>query len=942
MNTSSVVLWLAEVPRGYSLAGRWTALLILAWGVHVALAGRNPRWRVLLWRSAAVGLATIVLLTAAPPIVTWRLPSRSRSSSQEASSESVVPVADSLPVLLERPAPSADLQTPTAGPPRRSESAKRSSGGPAVALRKAAMTAPSLGSCLLAIWLPGVAVMAVRLGLCVWRVSRIVRRSTEVPARVIEECRAVAAALGCRQAVRVVQTAEVPAPCLTGLFQPWLLLPEANCEETNRADLRAILAHELAHARRHDLVWNVVLHFWSILLWFHPLAWRIRAAHLAACDAVCDALAADLVGDVASYGRTLARLALQVAGPAPVPGLAMAGTPDVFLRIESLQRRVFRSALPWRLIVPALLALGAAVILIGGFGITAPISPAQDQPPARKATEAEPGVANADPGKDATQPASRHRLSLRVLSAKTGEPLDGVSVSCEIRGEGEPRKETVTTGKEGTASIEWPAGITIRFLCLNVKKPGYVGQFLYWDNRNHAISLPESQEARLELGVPISGVVQDEAGKPIAQASVTAMATATEGEAPHYGYELGTAKTDEQGRWHIDDAPANVSGVSLHVRHPDYLRRPGASGGGREWRTILSKGATVKGRVVDGSGKPVKGAQVDTGGIEYRDERTPAATDELGEYTLRGCEPGPAIVTAQAEGFGPEFREVNVPKGGEVEAPVIRLGKASTLRVRVVDRAGKPVAGAYLQAGTWRGHDSLLRIGAQMVVPWRSPWNAQTDAAGRFTWTSAPSDAMLVHIFKDGYMRKEPVSLTASDQEQVVTLDPGLVISGSVTDAVTGKPVPRFRVIQGFDQPEGRQGITWWRMGAVEYTGGRYSMKFDMARKESYVRVEAPGYEPAESRAFRSDEGAMIQDFRLKPAAGSPESCSFPTADPPRGSRLFWARGRIARSCVAALSRRTRMPRRPPPDRTAGSRSRNDGGVLARRRGRCGVRRRDI
>src|SRR5208282_2846402 len=139
----------------------------------------------------------------------------------------------------------------------------------------------------------------------------------------------------------------------------------------------------------------------------------IRAAHLAACDAVCDALAADLVGDVASYGRTLARLALQVAGPTPVVGLAMARTPDVFLRIESLQRRVFRGALPWRLIVPALLALGAVVILIGGFGITV-----ADQPPARKATEAKPGVTNADPGKNATQPASTHRLSLRVLGAK--------------------------------------------------------------------------------------------------------------------------------------------------------------------------------------------------------------------------------------------------------------------------------------------------------------------------------------------------------------------------------------------------------------------------------------------------------------------------------------------------------------------------------------------
>jgi beta-lactamase regulating signal transducer with metallopeptidase domain/protocatechuate 3,4-dioxygenase beta subunit len=832
---------------------------------------------VLVWRSAAVGLATIAILTAAPPIVTWRLPLAESIVVPMASSQSVIPVADRLPISSERLTQFDDLKTPTPATPRRSESAERSSGAPAVAIRNAAKARPSLGAILLAIWLLGVAVMALRPLLCVWRVSRIVRRSTGVPARVIEECRAVAIALGCRQDVRVVQTAEVPAPCLTGLFQPWLLLTEASCEETNRADLRAILSHELAHARRRDLVWNVVLHFWSVLLWLHPLVWRMREAHLAACDAVCDALAADLVGDVASYGRTLAKLALQVAGTAPVPGLAMARTPDVLLRIEALQCRVFHGALPRKLIAPALLALGAVVILIGGSGIKG-----SDQPPARMATEAELGIANAAADKGATQSASSHRLSLRVLSAKTGEPLDGVSVSSEIRGEGEPRKQTVSTGKEGTASIEWPPGITVRFVGLDVKKPGYVKLSLYWDDRNHAISLPESHEARLEPGVPIRGVVEDEVGKPIAQACVTAMAWPTAGEERQYVYELGTAKTDEQGHWRIDDAPANVSGVGLHVRHPDYRRGPGQSQGGRESRTILSKASTVKGRVVDGSGKPVKGAKVDTGGIEYRDERTPVATNELGEYTLRGCEPGATIVTAQAEGFGPEFREINVPNGGEAEAPAIRLGKPSTLRVKVVDRAGKPVAGVYLQITAWRGHQSLLRIGAQSEVPWRSTWNAQTDAAGRFTWTGAPSDPMLVAIFRDGYQRMDPVSLTASQKEHVVTLGPGLVISGAVTDAVTGKPVPRFRVIQGLEL-EGRQDITWWRMGAVKYTGGRYSMKFDHERKVSYMRIEAPGYEPAESRAFRSDEGAMIQDLRLKPAAGISGVVLLPDGRPAAG-----------------------------------------------------------
>jgi hypothetical protein len=98
MNTSSVVLWLAEAPWGYALAGRWTALLILAWAAHLVLAKRDPRWRVLVWRSAAVGLATIVILTAVPPIVTWRLPRAVSIGVPTAASESVVPLADPPPV----------------------------------------------------------------------------------------------------------------------------------------------------------------------------------------------------------------------------------------------------------------------------------------------------------------------------------------------------------------------------------------------------------------------------------------------------------------------------------------------------------------------------------------------------------------------------------------------------------------------------------------------------------------------------------------------------------------------------------------------------------------------------------------------------------------------------------------------------------------------------
>jgi beta-lactamase regulating signal transducer with metallopeptidase domain len=613
-------------------------LLILAWLGHIVLSKPNPRWRVLLWRSVAVGVAMIAVLSAAPPVVIWRVPRADAMVVQEVSGPIIAPFALPSAPPAARPSLSLDRRTSGLGLPTGFEGGKQSVERSALIAQKQAETRLSFASWLLAIWLAGVGVMAARLGLSLWGLSKVIGRSAPVPAWIVEESRAVAKAVGCRRAIRVVESAEVPTPCLSGLSRPILLLPGTNCEENDRVELRAILTHELAHARNHDLAWNFVLELASILLWFHPLAWRIRAAHIAACDAVCDAVAADLLGDVALYGRTLARLALQVGKPAPKPGLAMARTPDVLLRIEALQRRVFRSSLSWRFVMPTLLIGAVLVTLIGGFGIAR-----AKQSTTPKDTQAKPIVPNASPS-EATKSAPIGPLALRVLSAKTGEPLEGVAVFYKLRAERKDLEDTVKTGKDGTTAIKWPAGITIHSLRLDVKKPGYVAMVFYWSDDRHAISLPESQEVRLEPGVPISGLVQDEAGKPIAGANVTAMSDASEMEEPRYSFELGTAKTDEQGRWRIDDAPANLSPVSVHISHPEYLRRPGSSSVAREQLTVLTQGATVKGRVVGGSGTPIKGAQVDAG--PAWEERKPVATDELGEYTLRNRQAGPTIVTA--------------------------------------------------------------------------------------------------------------------------------------------------------------------------------------------------------------------------------------------------------------------------------------------------------
>ena len=159
-----------------------------------------------------------------------------------------------------------------------------------------------------------------------------------------------------------------------------------------------------------------------------------------------------------------------------------------------------------------------------------------------------------------------------------------------------------------------------------------------------------------------------------------------------------------------------------------------------------------------------------------------AKTDAGGAFVLENCKPGRGrSVTVQAEGFAPDLREVHPEDQPALE---FLLGPAHTVRGQVVDRNGKPVAGATIYPETWRAHRTL-------------EFRADTGPDGRFEWRERPGDVVLFSISKAGYISRRDVALPPTGAIQVITLDPELVISGRVTDAATGRPVPAFRLIRG-------------------------------------------------------------------------------------------------------------------------------------------------
>ncbi len=186
----------------------------------------------------------------------------------------------------------------------------------------------------------------LRLGLGVLAVSRLRARSRPIDDPALdEEVQLLRAELSCTRRVAVRETSELHSPATLGWRRPLLLLP-FDWRDWSQAELRAILAHELAHVIRGDFLTGLVAQISVALHFYHPLAhWLARRMRLEQ-ELAADAWGAALSGGGPTYLITLAQMALRhedrvLAGPARA-FLPSRGT--LLTRIEMLRNNhVFRT-----------------------------------------------------------------------------------------------------------------------------------------------------------------------------------------------------------------------------------------------------------------------------------------------------------------------------------------------------------------------------------------------------------------------------------------------------------------------------------------------------------------------------------------------------------------------------------------------------------------------
>ncbi len=175
------------------------------------------------------------------------------------------------------------------------------------------------------VWFAGVAFFALR-PLASWYTVRRLRTRGVSP--VADSIRAIldrtAKKLRLARAVSIMQSTLVKTPVVIGYFRPLVLLPLCVVTSLPEAQLELILAHELAHIRRHDYLVNLLQTLIETLYFYHPAVWWLSRRIRHERENCCDDIALSLSANRADYGRALLAIE-ELRAASPVLSVAAGG-----------------------------------------------------------------------------------------------------------------------------------------------------------------------------------------------------------------------------------------------------------------------------------------------------------------------------------------------------------------------------------------------------------------------------------------------------------------------------------------------------------------------------------------------------------------------------------------------------------------------------------------
>jgi GWxTD domain-containing protein len=188
---------------------------------------------------------------------------------------------------------------------------------------------------VLSTWGAGVMLLLVRLNLGLLAARRMQSAASQpAPDDLHLMLERLCRRLGIERTIRLANSALVQAPTVVGWLRPVILIPVGCLMGLSASQVEAVLAHELAHIRRHDYLVSVLQSVVETLLFYHPAVWWVSQQVRREREHCCDDLAVQISGDSLAYAKALSFLEERRAA---VPMMALGANGGVLImRIRRL------------------------------------------------------------------------------------------------------------------------------------------------------------------------------------------------------------------------------------------------------------------------------------------------------------------------------------------------------------------------------------------------------------------------------------------------------------------------------------------------------------------------------------------------------------------------------------------------------------------------------
>jgi uncharacterized protein (TIGR03435 family) len=163
----------------------------------------------------------------------------------------------------------------------------------------------------LPVWLLGVFLFSLRLAWGYGHSLRLRRAAASSDAAALATVAHLADRIGIGRPVRLLTSSIADGPSVVGWLRPAILLPPATAMGLTPRQLEAVLAHELAHIKRHDYLVNMFQLVAETLFFYHPVVWWASNQIRIERELCCDDVAVGTSGDAVGYARALTALARQ-------------------------------------------------------------------------------------------------------------------------------------------------------------------------------------------------------------------------------------------------------------------------------------------------------------------------------------------------------------------------------------------------------------------------------------------------------------------------------------------------------------------------------------------------------------------------------------------------------------------------------------------------------